>query len=147
MSENNKKETLMQSIKFTLFSISAGIIQSVVEIIMLELIHAKAWLAYLVALILSVLWNFTLNKEYTFKSAANVPVAMLKVGCFYLVFTPLSTLWTNYFVDILGVNEYLILGITMILNFVLEFLYCKFFVYKNSINTKVKKENKKDTLE
>lgn len=147
MSENNKKETLMQSIKFTLFSISAGIIQIVVEIIMLELIHVKAWLAYLVALILSVLWNFTLNKEYTFKSAANVPVAMLKVGCFYLVFTPLSTLWTNYFVDTLGVNEYIILGITMILNFVLEFLYCKFFVYKNSINTKVKNENKKDTLE
>lgn len=147
MNENNKKETLVQSIKFTLFSISAGIIQIVVEIIMLELIHAKAWLAYLVALILSVLWNFTLNKEYTFKSAANVPLAMLKVGCFYLVFTPLSTLWTNYFVDTLGINEYLILGITMILNFVLEFLYCKFFVYKNSINTKVKKENKKDTLE
>lgn len=134
-----KKENIMQTIKFTLFSISAGIIQLVSYTILFELIKAPTWIAYIVSLVLSVLWNFTFNKNYTFKSATNVPIAMLKVGCFYLVFAPLSTLWTHFF-DNLGVNNYIVEGGTMVVNFVLEFLYCRFFVYKGTINTKVKKE-------
>lgn len=144
--ENNKltkKENIMQTIKFTLFSISAGVIQIIVDTLLLELFKASAWLSYLVALVASVLWNFTLNREFTFKSASNVKIAMLKVGCFYLVFTPVSTLWTKYFTG-LGVNEYIVLVVTMILNFVLEFLYCRFFVYRNSINTKVKKNKQEE---
>lgn len=130
-----KKDNILQTIKFTLFSISAGIIQIVTFTLIYEIFHSPEWVAYIISLVLSVLWNFTFNKNYTFKSATNVPIAMLKVGCFYLVFAPLSTWWTHVFNN-LGVNEYIVEVGTMLLNFVLEFLYCRFFVYRDSINTK-----------
>jgi putative flippase GtrA len=79
-------------------------------------------------------WNFTLNRKYTFKSAANVPVAMMKLFGFYLVFTPLST-WLGHLAETIGINEYIILGVTMLSNFILEFLFCKFVVYLNQENT------------
>lgn len=144
MEENKKltkKENIIQMIKFLLFSISAGVIQLGTFSILFSLLKLEEWIAYLISLVLSVLWNFTLNREFTFKSAANVPVAMLKVALFYVIFTPLSTWWMNYFTDH-NVNGYLVEGLTMVLNFVLEFLYCKFFVYRNSINTKQSKNNK-----
>lgn len=92
---DNKKKELLRSIKFTLFSISAGVIQLVSYALLYELLHLPEWISYLISLILSVLWNFTLNRKFTFQSAANVPVAMLKVALFYVVFTPLSTWWTK----------------------------------------------------
>ena len=82
------KSELWRSLKFLLFSISAGIIQVASFTLLNELLHLNYWISYLVSLILSVVWNFTLNRKYTFQSAANVPVAMLKVAGFYLVFTP-----------------------------------------------------------
>jgi putative flippase GtrA len=101
---------------------------------------------YLVALILSVLWNFTFNRKFTFKSAANIPVAMLKVFGFYCVFTPASVIlgelaaqrFTSDF------SEYVILGVTMLTNMITEYLFCRFFVYKDSINNATEKE--KDTV-
>ena len=129
------KQNTWQVIKFTLFSISAGIIQIISETICLEIFHLVPWIAYVIALVLSVLWNFTFNRRYTFQSAANVPIAMLKVFAFYVVFAPLSTWWTYALTDLCGWNEYLVLAITMIINFVTEFLYTRFFVYRNSMNT------------
>ena len=129
---------LLRTIKFTLFSISAGIIQTVSDIVFNELLHFAPWLSYLLALILSVLWNFTLNRKYTFKSAANVPIAMLKVAAFYVVFTPLSTWWTAALTEpAYGIlfNEYVVLALTMIVNFVAEYLYDRFFVFGSSIDT------------
>lgn len=120
-------------IKFTLFSVSAGIIQ-VLSFAILEIFIKDYWIPYLVSLVLSVLWNFTLNRKYTFKSATNVPVAMLKVFGFYIVFTPISTLLGNL-AEGFGVNDFIILALTMVSNFVLEFLFCKLFVYKGSENT------------
>ena len=131
----NKKEWL-RSLKFVLFSASAGIIQ-VGSFALMELFIQDYWIPYLVSLVLSILWNFTLNRRYTFKSAANVPVAMAKVFGFYLVFTPLST-WLGALAEGAGVNEYIVLGVTMIANFVLEFLFCKFVVYRNQENTRTK---------
>ena len=125
-------------VKFTLFSISAGLIEIGAFTRLNELLHLPYWLSYLAALVLSVLWNFTLNRKFTFQSAANVPVAMFKVACYYLVFTPLSTLLEHWLTG-LGWNEYLVTAINMILNFVTEFLYQRFFVYKDSIDT-AKKE-------
>ena len=87
------------------------------------------------SLILSVLWNFTLNRKYTFQSANNVPIAMLKVALFYVVFTPISTWWTAVLTDGMGVNEYLVLIATMFVNFVTEYLYDRFFVFGKSIDT------------
>lgn len=130
------KKEWIRTAKFVLFSISAGIIQVASFTVMEEVLHVTHWLSYLVALILSVLWNFTLNRKYTFHSASNVPVAMAKVAAFYLVFTPVSTWWTAVLTGSgFGWNEYLVLGLTMLVNFVSEYLYDRFFVFGNSIDT------------
>ena len=104
----SRKENTAQVIKFTLFSISAGIIETLSFTLLNEVFHLPYMPCYLTALILSVLWNFTLNREFTFKSANNVPLAMLKVAAFYLVFTPLSTWWGTALTNA-GWNEYLVL--------------------------------------
>ncbi len=131
-----KKNDLWQMLKFTLFSISAGIIQVASFTVFNELLKWRYWPAYLVSLVLSIVWNFTFNRRYTFKSAANVPVAMAKLFGFYAVFTPVST-WLGHVAETAGVNDYIILALTMIANFVLEFLFCKLVVYRNQENTRV----------
>ena len=139
----NKKE-LLRSIKFTLFSISAGLIEMAAFALLNELTGWSYWPCYLIALLLSVLWNFTLNRRYTFQSASNVPIAMVKVLAFYAVFTPLSTLLGNWLAEDLLWNDYLVTGINMLLNFVLEFLYDRFYVFRNSIDTnELAKKSKK----
>lgn len=131
-----KKKELVRTAKFVMFSISAGLIQIGTFTLMEEFLHLPHWLSYLVALILSVLWNFTLNRKFTFHSASNVSVTMAKVAAFYLVFTPLSTWWTAVLTgDPCQWNEYLVLGLTMIVNFVTEYLYDRFFVFGKSIDT------------
>lgn len=131
----SKNKSVWQMIKFTLFSVSAGIIQILSFTLLNEVFKMIYWPAYLISLILSILWNFTLNRRYTFQSAANVPVAMAKVFGFYLVFTPLSTL-LGQLAETSGVNEYIVLGVTMISNFILEFLFCKLVVYRGQENTR-----------
>lgn len=128
------RSELLRSIKFLLFSVSAGVIELVSFALLNEILHLPYWVSYLVALVLSVLWNFTLNRRFTFQSANNVPVAMAKVALFYLIFTPLSTLLEHYLTG-LGWNEYLVTGINMVLNFVLEFLYDRFYVFRDSLDT------------
>ena len=134
----NGKKQLWQAVKFTLFSASAGIIQ-VGSFALIELFIKDYWIPYLISLVLSIVWNFTLNRRYTFKSAANVPIAMAKVFGFYLVFTPLST-YLGDLAEKAGINDFIILVATMLANFVLEFLFCKFVVYRGSEDTiKLKK--------
>ncbi len=135
---NNKKE-LIRKIKFTIFSISAGVIEIGVFTLLNNFTNWNYWICYLIALVLSIIWNFTLNREYTFKSTANIPKAMFKVFLFYLIFTPISTILGNYLVENLGWNEYLVTGLNMLANFVLEYLYDTYFVFKGSIDTKKKK--------
>ena len=130
----NKKE-IIRTIKFTLFSISAGIIQIVSFTLLNEFTKLNYSICYLVALVLSIVWNFTLNREYTFKSSNNIPIAMTKVFIFYLLFTPTSTLFGSYLVEKLKWNEYIVTGINMISNFILEFLYDKYYVFKGTIDT------------
>ena len=127
------RKQMWQAVKFTLFSASAGVIQ-VGSFALMEIFIKDYWIPYLVSLVLSILWNFTLNRKYTFKSAANVPVAMAKVFGFYLVFTPLST-WLGHLAEGRGVNDFVILVVTMLANFVLEFLFCKFVVYRGKEDT------------
>lgn len=134
-----KNAELIRAVKFLFFSISAGVIELGSFALLNEFTSFSYWPCYLIALVLSVLWNFTLNREFTFKSAANVPVAMLKVAAYYAVFTPVTTILGNYLAETLMWNEYLVTAINMILNFVTEFLYQRFFVYGKSIDTKAKK--------
>ena len=135
----NKKE-LIRTIKFTLFSISAGAI----ELILFELLNNftdfNYWVCYLPALVASVIWNFTLNRNFTFKSASNIPVAMAKVFLFYLIFTPSSTVFGNFLAESLHWNATIVTLINMALNFVLEFLYDRFFVFGKSIDTRQRKK-------
>ena len=129
--KNHKQ--LWQAVTFTLFSVSAGVIQ-IGSFAILELFIQDYWVPYLISLTLSILWNFTLNRRYTFKSAANVSVAMAKVFGFYLVFTPAST-YLGSLAEKGGVNDFIILIVTMLANFVLEFLFCKFAVYRGKEDT------------
>lgn len=163
MSEKKKTGNILQFIKFALFSASAGIIEVVSFTLMSEVLIKLPFIQnametnptfskimnneygpmYLIALLLSVLWNFTFNRKFTFKSAANVPIAMLKVLAFYCVFTPVTVILGNYFTakfaDLSAIN-YIVLGVTMACNMISEFLYDKFVVFRNQENTAVKKD-------
>ncbi len=163
MVENTKKKNILQFLKFALFSASAGIVQMGSFTILNEVVVKTAFIqnlmdsselfarimrneygpVYLIALILSVIWNFTINRKFTFKSANNIPVAMLKVLGYYAVFTPVSTLLGNYFTaKYSGVEnvEYAVLAITMVTNMATEFLFDKFVVFRGSEGTAVKKK-------
>ena len=152
--ESRGKHEAIQALKFTLFSVSAGIIQIGTYTLFYEAFHWAPWLAYLVSLILSVLWNFTFNRKYTFRSDADLKKSMLLVALFYVVFTPLSTWWTaaltgeNPFTGAAAsseplVNNYIVQSGTMLINFVTEFLYQKFVVYRGSIDTNKLAKNRK----
>lgn len=141
-----KKDNIIQVIKFVLFSTSAGIIQTVTFTLLTELppklfeTELPYWACYLPALVLSVVFNFTVNRKFTFKSASNIPVAMLKVALFYAVFTPVTTILgdmaaTKFDAANNPVADYLIFGVTMLLNLVTEFLYQKYFVFRDAIKT------------
>lgn len=160
--ENNltKKDNILQVIKFVCFSASAGVIQVVTFTLLNEFFPdieggnvITQWLfgseygaKYLVALILSVLWNFTFNRKFTFKSAANIKTAMLKVFGFYCVFTSVSVILgeiaAKHFTW--SFSEYVILAVTMLTNMLTEFLFCRFFVYKDSMNTNSVAEKDKE---
>ncbi len=168
MANSNKKQNVIQAIKFALFSASAGLIQIGSFTLMNEVLLKTPLIRglmennetfakimqneygpiYLIALILSVLWNFTFNRKFTFKSANNVRIAMLKIFGYYLVFTPVSTVIGNYFTakfaDFAAI-EYIVLGLTMLTNFITEFLFSKFVVYRGSENTAVKKTKEKES--
>ena len=135
MSQEHKDVTsVWQVVKFTLFSISAGLIQVAAFTLMETVFHLPYWPSYLTALVLSVLWNFTFNRRYTFRSDASVGRSMLRVALFYAVFTPVST-WWGHVLTTAGWNDFLVLAITMAVNFVTEFLYQRFVVYRNRIDT------------
>ena len=133
---SERKKELLRTLKFVGFSISAGGIQVLSFTLMEELLHWDHWVAYLISLTLSVLWNFTLNRKFTFQSAGNVPIAMLQVALFYVVFTPLSTWWTAVLTgEGFLWNEYLVLALTMVVNFATEYLFQRFVVFRKTLDT------------
>lgn len=141
----SKRDNMIQFLKFVLFSISAGVIQIITFTLLTTLTHLAYWPKYLIALIVSIVYNFTVNRRFTFKSAANIPTAMLKVLRYYCIFTPLST-GLGEKIASQGVNEYIILLGTMGTNLITEFLFTRFVVYKNSINTNDLASNKEDAI-
>mgnify|MGYP004451435905 FL=1 len=140
------RKELLRTVKFVLFSISAGVVEILSFTLLTELTPLSYWPCYLTGLVLSVVWNFTLNRKFTFHSAVNVPKAMMLVFLYYLVFTPVTTIGGNLLVEQLGWNENLVPGLNMALNFVTEYLYDRFVVFRDSIDTAqdVKKGEEKD---
>lgn len=132
---NEKKKEFWRMVKFFFFSTSAGLIQILSFTLMNELLHLKYWPCYLTSLVLSVIWNFTLNRRFTFQSANNVPLAMLQVAIFYAIFTPVTTIGGNYLVETLHWNEYLVTALNMVINLITEYLYQRFVVFGKSIDT------------
>ena len=143
MKKENIKE-IIRAAKFAVISVSAGIIQVLSFTLMFEVLELDYWASYLTSLILSIIWNFTINRKITFKSAGNVKIAMLLVLAFYAVFTPVSTVLGSW-AESNGANEYIVLALTMISNLVLEFLYTRYVVYRNSCDTM--EEKKKDSAD
>lgn len=125
----------LRFLKFTLISVSAGLVEFGSFALFNELIHWPYWLSYMIALILSVIWNFTLNRTYTFQSAADIPSAMFKTALFYVFFLPLST-WLEHVMTGYGINEYVVTIGNMLLNFVLEFLYQRWYVFRDTVDTR-----------
>ena len=127
------KQSLLQMLKFLFFSIGAGIIQILSFTLMNELTSTPEWLSYFISLVLSIMFNFTFNRHFTFASSGDIPIAIAKVATYYTFFTPASLFWTDALTNI-GWNEYIVLGGTMIINFVTEFLYQRFFVFAPKYN-------------
>ena len=132
---SEKRKEALRVVKFVMFSISAGVIEILSFTLLNELTDWPYWPCYLIALILSVIWNFTLNRKFTFKSVANVPVAMAKILAFYCVFTPVTTILGNYLAESLHWNEYIVTGINMGLNISTEYLYDRFVVFRKTLDT------------
>jgi len=155
LTKEEKRREIFRAVKYTLFAASAGIIEfgsftllTLIPELNPELNHSIYWIPALISLVLSVIWNFTFNRRYTFQSANNIPVAMLKVLAYYVVFAPLS-IWLAqmYLIDILEWNEFLVKAIVMLVNFITEFLYQRFFVFRDSLDTRVKKTKLKNIEE
>ena len=131
----NQRKEVVRGLKFFLFSVSAGVIEFTSCALLDYFTQWCYWPKYLIALTLSVLWNFTLNRRFTFRSAGNVPIAMFKVACFYMVFTPLSTILGNYLAEDLGWNDILVTILNMAANLVTEYYYDRYFVFGKTIDT------------
>ena len=155
LTKEEKRREIFRAVKYTLFAASAGIIEfgsftllTLIPELNPELNHSIYWIPALISLVLSVIWNFTFNRRYTFQSANNIPVAMLKVLAYYVVFAPLS-IWLAqmYLIDTLEWNEFLVKAVVMLVNFITEFLYQRFFVFRDSLDTRVKKTKLKNKEE
>lgn len=145
--KNEKKQERIRQIKFLVFSLSAGVIQVLVKTFFTEVIPIAYEWSYIIALVCSVIWNFTLNRKYTFKSSNNIPIAMTKVGIYYAIFTPLSGWWTKLFTSQPYMwNSYWVLLVTMFINFVTEWLVQRYLVFGKSINTNNISQSKKKEI-
>ncbi len=132
----SKKQNLQQAFRFFWFSVSAGVIQALSFALLNEVFHLNYSLVYIPSLVLSVVWSFTLNRKFTFKSVANIPRAMFKLGVYYAIFTPVSTWWGVELTNI-GWNYYIVLFITMVANLITEFLVNRIFIYRNKMYTAI----------
>ena len=123
-------------LKFVLFSASAGVIQIISFTLLNECTEWRYWPCYLISLLLSILWNFTFNRRFTFKSNANVPKAMLLVLAYYCVFTPVTTLLGDWLAEDMHWNEYLVTGLNMALNLSTEYIFQRYVVYRNKLDNR-----------
>ncbi|HPE16279.1 MAG TPA: GtrA family protein [Oscillospiraceae bacterium] len=127
-------------VKFGLFSASAGLIETGIFYLLGLFSSFGYWVCYLPALVASVVWNFTLNRRFTFHSDADVPAAMAKVFAYYAVFTPLSTILGNYLAEVrfaaYPAADDIVFFATLLVNFITEFLYQRYYVFRGKIDSR-----------
>ena len=136
-----KKQQFIQFLKFTLFSASAGIIQ----LLSTTLLHQWTgwlidyyWLAYIIGLTLSVIWNFTFNRKFTFKAANNVPLAMVLVVIYNCIIVVPLALGGNALEKLWGPDLGIVVTvITLLINFITEFFWDKFIVFNQKVTDKI----------
>ncbi|MDE6442035.1 MAG: GtrA family protein [Clostridia bacterium] len=143
-----KKQQFFQFLKFTLFSISAGIIQ----ILSTTILHQWTgwllnyyWLAYIIGLTLSVIWNFTFNRKFTFKAANNIPLAMALVILYNCIIVVPLALGGDALVALWGDDwGILVTAISLLINFITEFFWDKFVVFNAKVTDRILKLFSKD---
>ena len=136
------KQQFIQFVKFLAFSLSAGFIQ----IVSFELFYTWTaclpwWPSYLISIVLSVVWNFTFNRKFTFKSASNVPVAMTLVLIYYCAFVPISV-FGGKALEGAGWNGTLVTLLMMVINFLTEFFWDKYIVFNDKVTDKLLRKKK-----
>ena len=154
---DKKNSSVWQAVKYFLCAASAGLIQFVTFTILSTVFDktgvtasmGKMWFfgemdkslftATTIALGLSIIWNFTLNRKFTFKAANNVPLAMGLAFLFYVPFYPFQTWYvgavTGAIRDAIGQPEatwpsIIAEGTVMLINGILEFCWQKFVVFR-----------------
>ena len=134
-----KKQQFLQILKFTGFSISAGAMQLLSFSILYEWTACLPWWpSYLISIILSVIWNFTFNRKFTFKAANNIPLAMTLVLIYYAAFTPASVFGGDALEKLWGSDfGILITVLMMVINFLTEFVWDKFIVFNEKVTDKI----------
>lgn len=138
---SKRKVEFIRTVKYTGITLSAGVIQMSTVVFFEELTTLRYWATYLIALFLSIIWNFYLNRKYTFKSNNNATKALYQVFAYYAVFTPISTFGGDYFVETLRWNPYVVTSIIMVTNGLTEFLFQRLYVYRHSINSRIDAKN------
>lgn len=136
-----KIKQFLQVLKFAAFSASAGVIQLLSFSILYDWTHLLPWWpAYLISLVLSVAWNFTFNRKFTFAAATNLPISMCLVALYYCAFTPISVFGGDAMTAAIGEELGIITTVTMMLiNFVTEFFWDKFVVFNDVVIGKLEK--------
>lgn len=149
MEKSTKKTEILRAVKYACVALSAGVIQVAATFLLNGFVFKgedNYYICYLIGLVLSVIWNFTLNRRYTFNAANKIAPAMVKVACYYLVFTPLSTWWVDALVnaDFWGIPvtvvEVIVQIGTMLVNLITEYIFQRLFVFGKAIDTR--NENK-----
>lgn len=134
-----KKQQFLEILKFTGFSISAGAMQLLSFSILYEWTACLPWWpSYLISIILSVIWNFTFNRKFTFKAANNIPLAMTLVLIYYAAFTPASVFGGDALEKLWGSDfGILVTVLMMVINFLTEFVWDKFIVFNEKVTDKI----------
>ena len=161
--KKQKRKTLVQAIKYACCTASAGVIEIVSYTVLYEVlpidkavmidfithVELRNFVSTLIALTLSILWNFTINRKFTFKSAGNVGRAMFLAFLFYVPFFPFKLWFNGYMPSYLAAGAASAAGVTvveylekhviinyavevctMLINGVLEFCWQKFVIYR-----------------
>ena len=137
----SKNQQFIQFIKFTLFSASAGAIQ----LLSTTILHQWTgwlldyyWLAYIIGLTLSVIWNFTFNRKFTFKAANNVPLAMTLVIIYNCIIVVPLALGGDALVKLWGEQwGILVTAISLLINFITEFFWDKYIVFNQKVTDRL----------